>query len=87
MNWDQIVALTLIFQNVHTDENRYEIPPVSFDWKVHFNFHTCLESSFCDKRVNVMRQEKAYKGAPPDEFPKAFGYKSGARNDIFRFAS
>ena len=61
---DQIVAPTLIFRNVNLAENRYEIPPGLVNRKVHFDVRTGPESSFYDKRVNVMWQEKAYKEAP-----------------------
>ena len=60
-------------------ENRYEMPPGLVIWKVHFDVRVGPES-LCGKKRHT-------KERPPDEFPKAFGYKSGARNDIFRFAS
>ena len=61
---DQIVAPTLIFRNPNPAENRYEMPPGLVNRKVHFDGRTGAESSFYDKRVNVMWQEKAYEEAP-----------------------
>ena len=68
---NEIVAPTLIFRNVNLAENRYEMPPGLVNRKVHFDVRTGPESSFYDKRVNVMWQEKAYKEAPLRRVPKS----------------
>ena len=70
MKGDQIIAPTLIFRNANPAENRYEMPPGLVNRKVHFDGRTCPESSFYNKRANVMWQENTYKEAPLRGVPK-----------------
>ena len=84
---DQIVAPTLIFRNVNPAENRYEMPPDLRNRKVHFDGRTGPESSFTINVSMLCGKKRHTKKRPLEEFPKAFGYKSGPRNTIFRFAS
>ena len=78
-----IVAPTLIFRHVNLAENRYEMPPGLVNRKVHFDVRTGPESSFYDKRVNVMWQEKAYKEAPLRRVPKSVWLQKWAQKYDF----
>ena len=84
---DQIVAPTLIFQNANPAENRFKkkmSPREQRNHAVSKRKHLIVSRIFQtdghERRLLVFM-----KNNPAEEFPKAFGYKSGPRNTIFRF--
>ena len=59
------------------------MPPGLVNQKVRFDGRTGPESSFYDKRVNVMWQEKEYKEAPLRGVPKSVWLQNWAQKYDF----